>query len=202
MSALLLQLYVFLAAFGIGSVLALLLQVDNVTDTTLVDLESHNIISVAPVSDIDIHELDDSPKPEYTNELPPSPDGAYFPTEKRGFEEDTALTMGFFDWGNSGSIKIRNRFIDSDVSVERSGKVKMETDKSRGSYYVFEGKFLKNGFETRFEDGDTVLVGTLSKYRAGRKVYSRTSRYIFASEVCSWNSSNQPPGGFVHSKFP
>jgi|CXWL01.1.fsa_nt_gi hypothetical protein len=197
----LLRPFVFLTAFAIGSVLVLLLQVDAVTDTDLVDVESHEVI-VAPILDTGALELDGSPEPEFAKPSPPSPDGAYFPIKERGFEEDTALVMSFFDWGNSGSIKIRNKFIDSDVSVDKSGKVRMETNKSRGSYYVFEGKFLKNGFETRFEDGDTVLTGTLSKYRAGKKVSSLTSEYLFASEVCAWNSNNQPPGGFVDSQYP
>ncbi len=201
MGNMLLRPFVFLTAFGIGSVLVLLLQVDTVKDTDLVDVESHEMI-VAPVSDTGVLELDGSPEPEYAKQSPPSPDGAYFPIEGRGFEEDTALVMSFFDWGNSGSIKIRNKFIDADVVVDKFGKVRMETNKSRGSYYVFEGKFLKNGFKKRFDDGDTVLTGTLSKYKAGKKVYSLTSKYLFASEVCAWNSNNQPPGGFVDSQYP
>jgi len=198
MKSLLLGLFVFLGAFGIGATVVVLSQLDAMP---LADLESHEVL-VAPAYDTPLPNLEDIADLNYAPGSPPSPDGAYFPVDDKGFEKDTALVMAFLDSGNTGSIKIRNKFIESDVRIEDSGKVRMETNRSRGSYYTFEGKFLKNGFKVRFEDGETVLIGTLSRYKAGKKVYSITSKFLFDSEVCAWNPNNQPPGGFVESQFP
>lgn len=198
MRTLLLRFFAFLVAFGIGAMAGVLSRPNAPVSA---DLESHEVVVALP-PDTQLPNLEDSSELDNAPAYPPSPDGAYFPVDDKGFEKDTALVMAFLDSGNTGSIKIRNKFIESTVLVEESGKVRMETNRSRGSYYTFEGKFLKNGFKVRFEDGETVLVGTLSKYKAGKKVYSITSKFLFDSEVCAWNSNNQPAGGFIESKFP
>ena len=53
------------------------------------------------------------------------------------------------------------------------------------------GKFIKNGFDEWLESGETVLAGTLTKYRGKQKIYSLTSKYVYTSEVCAWREENQ-----------
>lgn len=122
--------------------------------------------------------------------LPPSPDGAYFPVEDTKFEEDTALVMSFLNDFNVGSIKIKDDFLDSDLVVTED-KVRLQTHEIRGVRYIFNGRFLKDGFKLNFEDGETVLTGTLTKYRRGKKIYSASSKFLFLAEVCAWNENNR-----------
>lgn len=177
----------FTAAFSVGLTGVLITEIFRITEPIDMEYVSDVAIPIPDSSAPGLPELFDVSPNDPLYQL--SPDGVYFPVKDKGFEKDTALVMNFYGF-NGGSIKIKEDFIDSELFLTKDS-VRLQTKKTRGIQYVFEGRFLKDGFKERFEDGETVLSGTLVKYRAGKKMYAVSSKYVFASEVCAWNPNNQ-----------
>lgn len=120
------------------------------------------------------------------NEYLLTPAGIYFPTNEKGLESETAIIIDFFENRTIGMIKIESKMYECKSAFADENKVVLKTRKHRGIEYKFEGRFFKNGFKEYFEEGETVLKGTLQKSVNGKKVYKIKKEFLFVVEVCAW----------------
>lgn len=174
---------VFVVAFVVGSAFTTLIDFLDpaIPERSVVDVVTPAVSQPAHVASPEIS----------ADDILPTPHGAYIPTLKNKDEEDTALWMDVDGDYRGGFIKIGEAFLSSEKTIVNRQTVEMRTATTKGVYFVFKGTFLKDGFETFFDDGDVVLRGQLSKYRGGRRIYTFSSSYQFFPEICAWREENR-----------
>jgi hypothetical protein len=174
----LLCLMIGIIAFLIGTLTHSLFHQEKIAVNTS-QLEELKVYSPQPLPSKSVEK-------EEEDEYLPSPDGAYFPVNEKGLEKDFALTLGFYENKPSAEVIVGEKFYVTNILIFNHKKVSFKTKKVRGLEYTFNGRFLKDPFKEWFEDGETLLEGTLQKTKNSKVLYKLNKKFIFDSEVCAW----------------